>query len=263
MLRLYYRYSPRPDETGDNSITRQRRECMKYIAAKHSVKHYVEYEDRDVSGGTLKRPDLQRLFSDLQPGDIVVASAHDRLARDMGVFAAIRQAVTEAGATIEYADGTTPEDTPEGRLISGIFALFAEYERDRTRTRTKKAMARKRKGCQLISGHVPIGWKVREILIADHGEEKEIVKQLVRCESEVNAIISACAFRLQFKWRWDFIVNELNSVNSELVKTGEWECRSRHDGKPWTIDSVRKMVKKNKHWAFPTEGARSRMPKTP
>jgi len=252
MLRFYYRYSPRPDETGPASLRRQSEACWVHAKTKHADKTSKKtcvrcYTDENISGGTFQRPALQAMLSELRQGDIVIAASHDRLARDMGVFASIRQAVAGAGATIEYADGTTPEDTPEGRLVSGIFALFAEYERDRTRTRTKKAMAKKKAAGKRVSGNIPIGWQELEI----DGEIK-----LFQYWPELLAVIEACRLRsLGFTW-----VQVCTNLNTN-------SAYARRDNKPWTITCIRKAVKKNFSWARPSYAGEPspnmRVPSTP
>lgn len=110
------------------------------------------YQDL-ASGRHDARPGLAACLKALQPGNVLVVWKLDRLGRDLRHLVAtvddLRQrdvglkVLTGAGATID----TT---TANGRLFFGVFAAFAEFEREliaeRTRAGLAAARARGRKG---------------------------------------------------------------------------------------------------------------------
>ena len=110
------------------------------------------YQDL-ASGRHDARPGLVACLKALQPGNVLVVWKLDRLGRDLRHLVAtvddLRQrdvglkVLTGAGATID----TT---TANGRLFFGVFAAFAEFEREliaeRTRAGLAAARARGRKG---------------------------------------------------------------------------------------------------------------------
>lgn len=110
------------------------------------------YQDL-ASGRHDARPGLAACLKALQPGNVLVIWKLDRLGRDLRHLVAtvddLRQrdvglkVLTGAGATID----TT---TANGRLFFGVFAAFAEFEREliaeRTRAGLAAARARGRKG---------------------------------------------------------------------------------------------------------------------
>lgn len=110
------------------------------------------YEDL-ASGRRDDRPGLKQCFKALQPGNTLVVWKLDRLGRnmkdlvnlidDLGHKKIGFKVLTGAGAEID----TT---TANGRLVFGIFAALAEFERELIRERTqaglKAARARGRKG---------------------------------------------------------------------------------------------------------------------
>ena len=76
-----------------NSLDAQREACEAYIASQRSQGWVVvrdHYDDGGISGGTLDRPALQRLLSDIEDGliDVVVVYKIDRLSRSLADFAA-------------------------------------------------------------------------------------------------------------------------------------------------------------------------------
>ena len=154
---IYCRFSPRPDHETSTSNERQEERCRVYCLA-HDYNVIMVCEDKNISGGTPDRPQLQAAIAALKPGMVLVVDTSDRLARDMLVYLTIQQRVREAGARIEFADGTPPTITAEGELIANIFAAFAQYQRTVIRKKTKAGLARKKdKGVYL--GKCPIGYR--------------------------------------------------------------------------------------------------------
>src|ERR1039458_3152921 len=75
-----------------NSLHAQREACEAFIKSQagegwHLVK--TAYDDRGMSGGTMERPALQRLLTDINQGliDVVVVYKVDRLPRSLTDFA--------------------------------------------------------------------------------------------------------------------------------------------------------------------------------
>ena len=74
-----------------NSLDAQREACEAYIASQRSEGWVLirdQYDDGGISGGTLDRPALQRLLSDIEDGlvDVVVVYKIDRLSRSLMDF---------------------------------------------------------------------------------------------------------------------------------------------------------------------------------
>ena len=74
-----------------NSLQAQREACEAYIKSqKHENWHLLstKYDDGGYSGGTLNRPSLQQLLSDIKAGliDIIVVYKIDRITRSLMDF---------------------------------------------------------------------------------------------------------------------------------------------------------------------------------
>ena len=235
---IYTRFSPRPNARECDSCKKQEERCHKYSWNRgYSVSGW--HSDESISGGILNRPGLRAAISQLIPGDILVVDSSDRLARDMLVNLTIRHQVEQAGATIEYANGSPSEDTPEGKLFQNMLAAFAAYERDRIRLRTKQGLDKKRKNGERTTGKIPIGWML----------DPKDPKRLVVERTERIAIFRACEY-------------SHNGVASEEIAKrltfGLALCR----GKRWSARTVRKLIKRHAFWAGP-DGDRSLEPTHP
>jgi len=238
---IYTRFSPRPNAKECDSCEKQAERCVAYCK-RRELEIFTIIEDRNVTGGSLDRPLLSSAIDLLMPGWILVVDSSDRLARDMLVNLTIRHQVEQAGATIEFADGSPADTTPEGKLFQNILAAFAAYERDRIRLRTKNGLEKKRKNGERTTGKIPIGWKL----------DPEDPKRLVRCESERQAIIR---------------ILRMAKTGSPISSESIAECLNHSHalcrGNPWSPRTVRKIIKREAFWADPIDGDPALEPQHP
>ena len=108
------------------------------------------YEDR-ASGAKDDRPGLEVCLRALRDGDVLVVWKLDRLGRNLAHLVGTVQDLSERGVGVRAGQGAQIDTTTAGgRLVFGIFAALAEFERELIRERTvaglKAARARGRKG---------------------------------------------------------------------------------------------------------------------
>ena len=105
------------------------------------------------SGGRDDRPGLDSCLRALRKGDVLVAWKLDRLGRNLAHLVNTVQDLSARGVGLRVLAGQGAQidtTTAAGRLVFGIFAALAEFERELIRERTvaglKAARARGRKG---------------------------------------------------------------------------------------------------------------------
>ena len=101
------------------------------------------YEDQ-ASGSEAERPGLAACLKALRPGDTLVVWKLDRLGRDLRHLVNTVYALTERGIGFQVLTGqgaAIDTTTPSGKLVFGIFAALAEFERDLIRERTQAGLA--------------------------------------------------------------------------------------------------------------------------
>lgn len=96
------------------------------------------------TGGTLERPEFDRLCRELQPGDTVVFTKLDRIARTETEAYNLVMAWVQRGIKVHVLNLGLIEDTPTGRLILHVMLAFAEFEKDLINERMQGGRAYKR-----------------------------------------------------------------------------------------------------------------------
>jgi DNA invertase Pin-like site-specific DNA recombinase len=101
------------------------------------------YEDR-ASGRLDARPGLEALLKALRAGDTLVVWKLDRLGRDLRHLVNTVHDLTQRGIGFKVLTGhgaSIDTTTPAGKLVFGIFAALAEFERELIAERTRAGLA--------------------------------------------------------------------------------------------------------------------------
>ena len=101
------------------------------------------YQDL-ASGKRDDRPGLAACLKALRGGDVLVAWKLDRLGRDLRHLVNLVHELTARGAGLRILTGqgaAVDTTTPAGKLVFGIFAALAEFERELIVERTKAGLA--------------------------------------------------------------------------------------------------------------------------
>lgn len=100
------------------------------------------------TGTKRHRPELDKLLAELKPGDTLVVTKMDRIARSAKDGIDIIDTVLEKGCSIRILNMGMFDNTPTGKLMRTVMLGFAEFERDMIvqRTQEGKAAARQKEG---------------------------------------------------------------------------------------------------------------------
>ena len=102
-----------------------------------------EYVDAGVSGAKERRPQLDRLMADCRRRrvDVVLVYRYDRFARSLRQLVNALEEFRSLGVEFISLHEGVDTSTPNGRLVFGIFASIAEFERELIRDRVKSGIA--------------------------------------------------------------------------------------------------------------------------
>jgi DNA invertase Pin-like site-specific DNA recombinase len=108
------------------------------LTAAGAVRIFME----TASGARKDRPQLQKALAALKPGDVLLVTRLDRLARSTLQLLNSIEAVAQRGASFRsLADTWADTTTPHGRLMLTVLGGLAEFERDLISTRTGEGRA--------------------------------------------------------------------------------------------------------------------------
>ena len=102
-----------------------------------------EYVDKGISGSRERRPALDDLLAACRKrsADAVVVYRYDRFARSLRQLVNALEEFNSLGIEFISIHEGVDTSTPNGRLVFGIFASIAEFERELIRDRVRSGMA--------------------------------------------------------------------------------------------------------------------------
>jgi len=120
----------------------QLRELREYCARRR-FEIAAEYIDSGISGSKERRPQLDKLWAAAKRRkfDAVVVYRYDRFARSLRQLINALEEFRALGIEFVSLHEGVDTATPNGRLIFGIFASIAEFERELIRDRVRSGIA--------------------------------------------------------------------------------------------------------------------------
>jgi site-specific DNA recombinase len=166
-----------------NSLHAQRESCEAYVASQRSEGWALirePYDDSGFSGGTLERPALKRLLTDIEEGliDVVVVYKIDRLSRSLMDFSKLVEAFDRNRVTFVSVTQSFNTTTSMGRLTLNVLLSFAQFEREVTAERIRDKIAASRAKGMWMGGNVPLGYEVKDRKLVVHAADAAIVRSI-------------------------------------------------------------------------------------
>lgn len=140
MIYGYDRVSTLKQSKDGNSLEAQR-ELLEKSGAQ------IIYEEK-FTGTKIDRPEMDKLLSVLKPGDTLMVTKLDRIARTIAKGSELIEGLIDKGITVNILNLGIMDNTPASKLVRNIFLAFAEFERDMIveRTQEGKEIARLKEG---------------------------------------------------------------------------------------------------------------------
>ena len=168
-----------------NSLDAQRESCEAYIKSQRSlgwVASSAQYDDGGLSGGTMERPALRRLLTDIERRkvDLVVVYKVDRLTRSLADFAKIVDVFDSHEVSFVSVTQQFNTTTSMGRLTLNMLLSFAQFEREVTGERIRDKIAASKKKGMWMGGLPPLGYDVQDKKLVVNAGEAATVRKLFR-----------------------------------------------------------------------------------
>ena len=217
-----------------NSLDAQREAAEAYIESQRMQGWRAlpdRYDDGGFSGGTMERPGLQRLLSDLDAGkvDVIVVYKIDRLSRSLLDFMKMIERFNQKEVSFVSVTQHFNTTDPTGRMFLGILITFAQYEREVIAERIRdKVAATKRRG-KYCGGPAILGYDVdrdqKKLLV--NPEEARLVQHIFRRYTQLAAAKSLAA-----------------ELNKQGYRTKSWTTKKgkRREGRPWNTGHLYRLL---------------------
>ena len=177
------------------SLAAQRDICSSYIASQ-CPKGWIEltkhYDDDGQSGGSLKRPALQELLTDIESGliDVVVIYKLDRITRTLLDFVRLMDLFDQYGVSFVAVTQNFDTGDSTGRLILNVLLTFAQFEREIASDRLRDKFSAMRQRGMFVGGNPPFGYDlVDKRLIINPGEAR-VVRWMFRRYLEAKSYVT-------------------------------------------------------------------------
>jgi len=209
-----------------NSLDAQREACQAFIKSQQAEGWVLlpnRYDDGGISGGTLERPSLIQLLSDVDDGlvDQIVVYKIDRLTRSLSDFAKLVDQLDRAKASFVSVTQSFNTATSMGRLTLNVLLSFAQFEREVTAERIRdKIAASKQKGLWM-GGNFPLGYEADGRTLKINAEDAKVIKTIfdLYLEYRTVGLVKEHADRLGLRTK------RRTSKRSGTVSGGKLICR--------------------------------------
>jgi len=176
-----------------NSLQAQREACEAFIKSQTGEGWRLiktAYDDGGLSGGSMERPALQQLLTDIRQGlvDVVVVYKVDRLTRSLADFAKMVEVFDAHGVSFVAVTQQFNTTTSMGRLTLNVLLSFAQFEREVTGERIRDKIAASKKKGMWMGGTAPIGYDVVERRLVVNPTEAATVGEIYARYLEVGSI---------------------------------------------------------------------------
>ncbi len=166
-----------------NSLHAQLEACAAYILSQAGEGWSLvpdRYDDGGLSGGSLERPALRRLLTDVAAGliDIIVVYKVDRLTRSLLDFSKLVEAFEKADTSFVSVTQSFNTTTSMGRLTLNMLLSFAQFEREVTAERIRDKIAASKAKGMWMGGTPPLGYEPIGRSLAIIEEHAEIVRDI-------------------------------------------------------------------------------------
>ena len=206
-------------EQAFNSLHAQREACEAFIRSQAGEGWKLiktAYDDGGLSGGSMERPALQRLLTEISEGliDVVVVYKVDRLTRSLADFAKMVELFDARGVSFVAVTQQFNTTTSMGRLTLNVLLSFAQFEREVTGERIRdKIAASKRKG-MWMGGVPPLGYDIRDRRLVINPAEAQTVRLIYQRYLELG-----CVRKLSRELDQRRVVSKLR-VSKKGIKSG-------------------------------------------
>lgn len=149
------------------------------------------FTDKGMTGTKRDRTGLKSALAACRPGDTLVVTKLDRLARSLRDATDIAEELTRRGVKLNLGGSIYDPTDPVGRLLFNVLGMVAEFESDLIRARTREGMATAKVRGKLKGRKPKLSPAQERHLVARHRAGDHSIAELV----ELFGIVRATVYR--------------------------------------------------------------------
>ena len=180
----YVRVSTEVQATDGESLDTQKKQIVDYCESKRWNLIGI-YEDAGISGSKADhRPAFMKMMNmaKAKQFDIIVFTKLSRFARNARDFQNFQHELEKNGVSLASIKESIDPTSYNGKLMAGIFALLAEWEREMIREQMAENKMSKWRSLRLFNGLAPFGysWDKKQCLFVVNPEEASLLERIVK-----------------------------------------------------------------------------------
>ena len=179
-IAIYVRVSTDKQAKEGDSVPAQLSALKEYVRNHNNYVLIGEYIDDGVSGTKFdKRNELQRLLDDVKKDaiDIILFTRMDRWFRSVRHYSVTQDILDKHHVDwVAIWEPIYDTSTPAGRLIVNQMMSIAQFEAENAGARVRQVFEYKRQRGEVLSGSVPLGYRIENKHLVIVPEQAEIVR---------------------------------------------------------------------------------------
>lgn len=176
---IYCRVSTREQAMFGYSVESQKEKNLMYLELfDYDIEHIEYYIDKGKSAASLNRKEMQRMLKDIEEGKIdeVIVYKLDRLSRNVLDVYELLQMFLSCDVNLVAVMDNLDIKTANGRMVLGILAIFAQWERETVIERTNDGLLQMAAEGKYPKANCPFGYdKDDEKFLHINKKESKIV----------------------------------------------------------------------------------------
>lgn len=193
---------------------------------------YIVFQDYDISGATLDRPDFELMMNKIHKGELqyLVCYKLDRVSRSTGDFSNLIQELDAIDVAFISIKENFDLSTPMGRAMMMITSVFAQLERETIAERVRDNMIDRAKMGKWNGGPVPFGFDAETKTIETGDRSKKVSKLIINKEESQ---------MIKEFYAWYLLSN--GSVRNVCTKVNELGYRTKNNAY-WSDSQVSRLL---------------------
>ncbi|WP_352404468.1 recombinase family protein [Sporanaerobacter acetigenes] len=193
---------------------------------------YVVFQDYDVSGATLDRPDFELMMKQIYKGEFqyLVCYKLDRVSRSTSDFSNLINELDSINVPFISIKENFDLTTPMGRAMMMITAVFAQLERETIAERVRDNMIDRAKLGKWNGGPIPYGFDVKKDTIQYKDRTKKISKLIINKEESD-----------MIKEFYEWYLTSGGSIRSVVTKANELGYKTKNRAH-WSHNQVSRIL---------------------